>query len=67
MLLEGEDRIEAALLMDNIVVSVDGVDQETAEKYQQGTDFDQSPAEPHRADPRHATHADERRTERDFR
>jgi len=42
VLLEGEDKIEAALMMDHIAVSLDGVDQQTAEQYQRGTDFERA-------------------------
>jgi len=40
--LDGEEKLEAALMMDYIVVSIDGVDQDSAEKYQRGTDFDRA-------------------------
>ena len=40
--LEGPDKVEAALMMDYVVVSIDGVDQESAERYQSGTDFDRA-------------------------
>ncbi len=39
MLLDTEDRREAALLMDNVVFSIDGMSQETLVQYQRGGNF----------------------------
>lgn len=42
VLLEGENAVEAALMMDHIFFSIDGVDQQTIERYQRGGDFSRS-------------------------
>jgi len=39
-LLKGNDKIEAALMMDYIIVSLDGVTQETVSRYQIGASFE---------------------------
>jgi pyruvate-formate lyase-activating enzyme len=41
-LLDTAEKIEAALLMDYVYVSIDGVDRESASRYQAGGDFDRS-------------------------
>jgi organic radical activating enzyme len=42
VLMDTEDKLEAALLMDYVMVSLDGVDQQTVSRYQVGGDFDRS-------------------------
>jgi len=42
MLMRREDAVRAALLMDHIYFSIDGVDQPTLERYQRGGDFARS-------------------------
>lgn len=42
VLLDSDEKIEAALLMDYIYFSMDGIDQQMATKYQVGLDFDKS-------------------------
>jgi hypothetical protein len=42
MLIDSDEKREAALLLDNIQVSLDGTDQATAERYQRGIDFDKA-------------------------
>ncbi|MBS3975023.1 MAG: radical SAM protein [Actinobacteria bacterium] len=40
LLLDNEEKIEAALLMDHVYFSIDGVSQDTLARYQVGGDFD---------------------------
>lgn len=40
--LDSDDKVEAALRMDHVVFSIDGVDQATLERYQRGGDFERS-------------------------
>ena len=42
LLLNTPEKLEAALLMDYVYVSLDGIDQETVTKYQVGGDFERS-------------------------
>lgn len=40
ILLDNDDKREAALLMDDVIFSIDGVDTQTVRRYQKGGDFD---------------------------
>jgi hypothetical protein len=42
MLIDSAEKREAALLMDSIQISLDGIDQAMAERYQRGIDFDKA-------------------------